>query len=194
MGDMQCFFSLLVDNLATEVQLQISGCKQTDQWWQHDDFSWYDWWQQHNATSSGRRWTDQRQRHDSSSLSWLTVWLVMCDGKSACAGGLIDGGNMMLFLGMINSGNTTLLLAGMGGLIDGKDTTLLLLAGWWFGYLCAMVNQHVWANWLTATTQCFFLGMINGGNTALLPLAGRWWEGTLATCLVWQTKFWCIQK
>jgi hypothetical protein len=53
----------------------------------------------------------------------------MCDGKSACAGGLIDGGNMMLFLGMINSGNTTLLLAGMGGLIDGKDTTLLLLAG-----------------------------------------------------------------
>jgi hypothetical protein len=39
----------------------------------------------------------------------------------------------MLFLGMINSGDMTLLLAGAGGLIDGRDTTLLLLAGQRFG-------------------------------------------------------------
>jgi hypothetical protein len=57
-------------------------------------------------------------------------------------GGLINGGNMMLFLGMIDGGNITLLLAGMGGLIDGRDTTLLLLAGWRFGYLRATANQR----------------------------------------------------
>jgi hypothetical protein len=44
-------------------------------------------------------------------------------------GGLIDGGNMMLFLGMIDGSNTTLLLAGADGLISGGDTALLLLAG-----------------------------------------------------------------
>jgi hypothetical protein len=44
-------------------------------------------------------------------------------------GRLIDGGDMMLFLGMIDSGNMTLLLAGAGGLINGRDTTLLLSAG-----------------------------------------------------------------
>ncbi len=57
------------------------------------------------------------------------VRLVMCNSKSACAGGLIDSGNTMLFLGMIDGGNTTLLLAGRGGQINGRDTTLLLLAG-----------------------------------------------------------------
>jgi hypothetical protein len=36
---------------------------------------------------------------------------------------------MMLFLGMINGSNTTLLLANMGGQIDGRDMTLLLSAG-----------------------------------------------------------------
>ncbi len=61
------------------------------------------------------------------------VWLVTCNGKSACAGGLIDSGNTMLFLGMIDGGDTTLLLAGAGGQIDGRDTTLLLLAGQRFG-------------------------------------------------------------
>ncbi len=44
-------------------------------------------------------------------------------------GGLINGGNTMLFLGMINGGNTTLLLVGADGLIDGRDTALLLSAG-----------------------------------------------------------------
>ena len=68
-----------------------------------------------------------------SSLGWLTVWLLPCDGESACADGLIDGGITMLFLGMINGGNTTLLLAGMNGLIDGGDTVLLLSAGQRFG-------------------------------------------------------------
>jgi hypothetical protein len=53
----------------------------------------------------------------------------MCNGKSACAGGLIDDGNRMLFLGMIDSGNTTLLLAVVDGLIDGGDMALLLLVG-----------------------------------------------------------------
>ncbi len=57
------------------------------------------------------------------------VWLVTCDGKSVCAGGLIDSSNTMLFLGMINGGDTMLLLADTGGLINGRDTMLLLLAG-----------------------------------------------------------------
>jgi hypothetical protein len=61
------------------------------------------------------------------------VWLLTCDGKSACMGGLIDGGNTMLFLGMINGGNTLLLLAGTNGLIVGGDMALLLLAGRQFG-------------------------------------------------------------
>jgi hypothetical protein len=34
-------------------------------------------------------------------------------------GGLIDGGDTMLFLGMIDGSNTMLLLAGAGGLING---------------------------------------------------------------------------
>jgi hypothetical protein len=73
-------------------------------------------------------WTDQRQRRDASSLGWLTVQLLRCDGKSASMGGLVDGGNTMLFLGMINGGNMTLLLACAGGLINGRVTTLLLSA------------------------------------------------------------------
>jgi hypothetical protein len=123
------FFSRLVNDLATEVRRGISGHGRTDQWWRHDDFSRYDQWRQHDATSSGHGWTDQWQRHDSSSLGWLTVWLVTCNGESVCMGGLIDSGNIMLFLGMIDGGNTTLLLAGMGGLLEGRDKTLLLLAG-----------------------------------------------------------------
>ncbi len=59
----------------------------------------------------------------------MTVWLLTCYGKSACAGGLIDGGNTMLFLGMINGCKTTLLLAGADGLVDSGDMALLLLAG-----------------------------------------------------------------
>jgi hypothetical protein len=59
----------------------------------------------------------------------LMIRLLRCNGKSAGTGGLIDGGDTMLFLGMINGGNTTLLLAGVGGLINGRDMTLLLLAG-----------------------------------------------------------------
>ncbi len=35
----------------------------------------------------------------------------------------------MLFLGMIEGGNTMLLLAGTDGLIDGGDMALLLLTG-----------------------------------------------------------------
>ena len=57
------------------------------------------------------------------------VRLLTCNGKSACTGGLIDSGNMLLFLGMINGSNTMLLLAGADGLINGRDTGLLLLAG-----------------------------------------------------------------
>jgi hypothetical protein len=57
------------------------------------------------------------------------VWLVTCNGKSAGTGRLIDCSNTMLFLGMINGGNTTLLLEGAGGLIDGRDMILLLSAG-----------------------------------------------------------------
>ncbi len=52
----------------------------------------------------------------------------------------------MLFLGMINGGDTTLLLPVMGEMIDGRDMALLLLAGHRFDCLCAMVNQHVRAD------------------------------------------------
>jgi hypothetical protein len=73
-------------------------------------------------------WTDQWQRCDASSLGWSTVQLLRCNGKSASAGGLINGNKMMLFLGMIDGGNTTLFLACAGGLINGRVTMLLLLA------------------------------------------------------------------
>ncbi len=61
------------------------------------------------------------------------VRLVTCKGESEGVGGLINGGDMMLFLGMIDGGNTTLLLASAGELIDGRDTMLLLSAGRRFG-------------------------------------------------------------
>ncbi len=57
------------------------------------------------------------------------VWQVTCDGESACEGRLIDGNKTMLFLGMIDGGNTTLLLPVAGGMIDDRDTMLLLSAG-----------------------------------------------------------------
>ncbi len=57
----------------------------------------------------------------------------MCDSKSAGAGKLIDVDKMMLFLGMINEGNTMLLLAFMGGLINGRVMMLLLSAEQRFG-------------------------------------------------------------
>ncbi len=52
----------------------------------------------------------------------------------------------MLSLGMIDGGDTTLLLADVGGLIDGRDATLLLSAGQRFGYLRVMANQHAQAD------------------------------------------------
>ncbi len=154
---MQRFFFWLVDGSATEVQRQISGRGQTDRWRQNDDFSWNDQGRRHDATSSVRGWTDQWQSHDTSSLGWLTVWLVTCGGESSCEGGLIDGSKTLLFLGMINGGNTTLLLAVAGGMIDGRDTALLLSAGQQFGCLHAMGNQGAWVDWSTAATRCFFL-------------------------------------
>ncbi len=56
------------------------------------------------------------------------VQLLRCNGKSVGVGGLINGDETMLFLGMIDGGNTTLLLACAGGLINGRVTTLLLSA------------------------------------------------------------------
>ncbi len=41
----------------------------------------------------------------------------------------MDGSNTMLFLGMIDGSNTTILLAGADGLINSRDTALLLSAG-----------------------------------------------------------------
>ncbi len=63
-----------------------------------------------------------------------------------CEGGLINGGKTMLFLGMIDGGNTTLLLPVTGGVIDGRDTALLLSAGGWFGCLRVKANQRAWAD------------------------------------------------
>ncbi len=142
---------------ATEVRWQISRRGRIDRRRQNDAFSWNDQRRQHDATSSMHRWTDQRQSHDASSLCWSTVWLVTCNGKLACKGGLINGSKTMLFLGMIDGGNTMLLLPVMGGMIDSREMALLLLAGRWFGCLCAMANQCAQADWLTASTQCFFL-------------------------------------
>ncbi len=69
--------------------------------------------------TSGHMWTDQWQRCEASSLGWLTVQLLRRDGKSAGVGRLIDGDKTMLFHGMINGGNMTLLLACRSGLING---------------------------------------------------------------------------
>ncbi len=52
----------------------------------------------------------------------------------------------MLFLGMIEGSNTALLLAGACGLIDGRDTMLLLSAGRRFGYLRVTANQRARAD------------------------------------------------
>jgi hypothetical protein len=73
-------------------------------------------------------WTDQRQKRPASSLGWSTVQLLRCNGKSVGTGRLIDGDKTMLFLEMIDGGDTTLLLACMGGLINGRVMMLLLLA------------------------------------------------------------------
>ncbi len=78
-------------------------------------------------------------------FSWVVDNLASTwDSKSVGAGRLINGGNRMLFPGMINGSNTTLLhlagwwfgwttgqtcsgeLAGAGGLLRYRDTTLLL--------------------------------------------------------------------
>jgi hypothetical protein len=64
----------------------------------------------------------------------------------ACKGGLINGGKTMLFLDMINGGDTTLLLLVASGMIDGRDMALLLLAGQWFGCLRATANQRARAD------------------------------------------------
>jgi hypothetical protein len=61
------------------------------------------------------------------------VQLLRCDGKSAGVGRLIDGDETMLFLGMIDEGDTTLLLACAGGLINGRVMMLLLSANQRFG-------------------------------------------------------------
>ncbi len=68
-----------------------------------------------------------------SSLGWSTVQLLRCDGKSAGMGRLIDGDETMLFLGMIDGGDTILLLLCAGGLINGRVTMLLLSADRRFG-------------------------------------------------------------
>jgi hypothetical protein len=56
------------------------------------------------------------------------VQLLRCNSKSAGVGGLINGDEMMLFLGMINGGNTMLLLVCVGELINSRVMMLLLLA------------------------------------------------------------------
>ncbi len=153
---MQRFFSRLVNSSATEVKQQISGRGRTDWRRWNNVFSRIDGRRQHDTTFSVRGWTDQRQSHDASSLGWSTVWLVTCDGESACESGLIHSSKTMLFLGMIDGGNTTLLLPVVGVMIDGRVTTLLLLAGPQFGCLRATANQRAWADWSMAATRCFF--------------------------------------
>ncbi len=100
------FFPWLVGGLAAYVQRQISVRGRTDQRRWHYAFSRYDRWRQHNATSSGHGCTDWRRRHSASSLGWSTVRLVMCNGDSACTGGLIDGGDTSSLGWLMVRGNT----------------------------------------------------------------------------------------
>jgi hypothetical protein len=73
---------------------------------------------------------------------------------------------MMLFLGMIAGGNTTLLLACAGGLINGRVMTLLLLADWVRLVTC---NGKLGCEGglIDGGKTMLFLGMINGSNTTL---------------------------
>jgi hypothetical protein len=110
------------------------------------------------------------------------VWLVTCNGESACMGGLINSGNSMFIFGMIDGSNTMLLLAGAGGLIDSRDASSL---GWSTVRLLMCNCKSACAGGLIdGGNTMLFLGMIDSGNTMLLHLAGQWWEGTLATRLV----------
>jgi hypothetical protein len=68
-------------------------------------------------------------------FTWLVNGLAStCDGKSAGAGGLIDGGNMMLlhsasqWFGWTTGQTCGGKSAGVGRLLDGGDTMHLLLA------------------------------------------------------------------
>jgi hypothetical protein len=63
-----------------------------------------------------------------------------------CEGGLINDGKLILFLGMIDGSNTALLLPVVGGMIDSRDTVLLLLAGRRFGCLQVTANQRAQAD------------------------------------------------
>jgi hypothetical protein len=93
---------------------------------------------------------------------------------------------MMLFLGMIDGGDTTLLLAGAGGLINSRDRRQDASSLGWSTVQLVMCNGEsvCTGRLINGGNTMLFVGMINGSNTMLLPLAGRWWEGTLATRLV----------
>ena len=99
------------------------------------------------------------------------VGLVTCDGELACKGRLIDGGKTMLFLGMINGGNTTLLLAGADGLIDSGHGASSL--GWLTVRIVTCDGKSACTGGLiNGGDRMLFLGKINGGDTTLLHLAG----------------------
>ncbi len=53
------------------------------------------------------------------------VWLVTCNSKSACIGGMIDGNDTMLFLGEIHGGDT-MLFHSAGGWWEGTLATRLV--------------------------------------------------------------------
>jgi hypothetical protein len=96
----------------------------------------------------------------------------MCNGKSVCVGGLINGGNMMLFLCMIDGGDTTLLSSGCRW-TDQRQRHDAYSLGWSTVGLLMCDGESVWAGGLIYSgNTMLFLGMIDGGNTMLLPLAG----------------------
>jgi hypothetical protein len=98
----------------------------------------------------------------------------MCNGESACTGGLINGGDRMLFLGMIDGSDTTLLLAGTGGLINARQRHDASSLGWLMVWLFTCNGKSACVGRLiNSGDMMLFLGMIDGGNTTLLPLAGR---------------------
>jgi hypothetical protein len=76
-------------------------------------------------------------------FSWLIDgWASYVQWRVGVQGWTDQRQRNMLFLGMIDGGNTTLLLLGSGGLINGRDTALLLSAGRWFGCIRVTANQH----------------------------------------------------
>ena len=102
------------------------------------------------------------------------VWLLTCDGESACVGRLINGGNTMIFLGMFDGSNTMLLLAGADGLIDGREWRHGASSLGWSTVQLVTCNGEsaCMGGLINGGNMMLFHGKIDGSDTTLLHLAG----------------------